>query len=70
MGHLPVLAHLLISLALPLSCANRQLYNESVHDLYQKGAAVQANLPVYEDEMEGYQVGARVGGMVVEVGWC
>jgi hypothetical protein len=33
------------------------LYNEGCHDLYQQGAAVQAALPVYEDEMEGYQVG-------------
>lgn len=33
-----------------------QLYNEGCHDLYQRGAASQANLPVFEDEIEGYQV--------------
>jgi hypothetical protein len=36
-----------------------ELYNEGCHDLYQRGAAVQASLPVYEDEMEGHQVGRR-----------
>lgn len=42
-----------------------QVYNETCHDLYQKGDAVRANLPVYEDESEGYQVrgrGERGGG--------
>ncbi|GAX79109.1 hypothetical protein CEUSTIGMA_g6549.t1 [Chlamydomonas eustigma] len=33
-----------------------EVYNESCHDLYQKGDAVQANLPIYEDENEGYQI--------------
>ena len=35
------------------------MYNEACHDMYQKGAAVQAVLPVYEDDMEGYMVGGR-----------
>jgi len=36
-----------------------QLYNEGCHDLYQRGAASQANLPIFEDEVEGYQVRER-----------
>ena len=38
-----------------------QVYNEACHDMYQKGAAVQAVLPVYEDDMEGYMVRAGWG---------
>lgn len=34
-----------------------QVHNEGVHDLYAHPSAVAASLPVYEDEMEGYQVG-------------
>ena len=33
-----------------------EVYNETCHDLYQKGDAVKANLPIYEDDMEGYIV--------------
>uniref|UniRef100_A0A7S3VM07 Kinesin motor domain-containing protein n=1 Tax=Dunaliella tertiolecta TaxID=3047 RepID=A0A7S3VM07_DUNTE len=33
-----------------------ELYNEGCHDLYQRGAASQANLPIFEDDVEGYQV--------------
>lgn len=33
-----------------------QVYNEGVRDLYQRGAAAQAKLPVYEDDLEGYHV--------------
>ncbi|MEW5296845.1 MAG: hypothetical protein WDW36_000096 [Sanguina aurantia] len=33
-----------------------ELYNECAHDMYRVGPAVQANLPVYEDEAEGFQV--------------
>jgi len=40
-----------------------QLYNEGCHDLYQRGAASQANLPIFEDEVEGYQVGAGDMGL-------
>ena len=32
------------------------MYNETCHDLYQKGDAVRSNLPIYEDDMEGYQI--------------
>lgn len=42
--------------ALLLTAHAMQVYNEGCHDLYQRGAASQANLPVFEDEMEGYQV--------------
>lgn len=31
-----------------------EVYNETCHDLYQRGDAVRANLPIYEDDMEGY----------------
>ncbi|KAG1655810.1 hypothetical protein FOA52_003683 [Chlamydomonas sp. UWO 241] len=30
------------------------VYNETCHDLYQKGGAVKANLPLYEDDLDGY----------------
>ncbi|KAF5831835.1 P-loop containing nucleoside triphosphate hydrolase protein [Dunaliella salina] len=33
-----------------------ELYNEGCHDLYQHGAASQANLPIFEDDVEGYQI--------------
>lgn len=33
-----------------------EVYGETCHDLFQKGNAVRANLPIYEDDMEGYQL--------------
>jgi hypothetical protein len=35
------------------------VYNEGVRDLLQRGPAAQAKLPVYEDDLEGYQVSSH-----------
>ena len=62
---LPAFAYEAALIIIPPPLPPSQVYNESCHDLYQKGDAVRANLPIYEDDMEGYQVGTG-GDLAIE----